>query len=166
MQSFEQYNKICKYFNEGKQKDNEANEAHLSVGKYLTDKYAKRLNFRRIDENALHGTGRRIENGLEGIILQVKEKAELAGALKMYIYLIMDTQLNIKNGAFHSIKYIRKMLTMLGPHMALFVALTGVGRTHLALDLLEQEYFNHFDFIVIICTTLRYNEAHTSRKWV
>ena len=41
-------------------------------------------------------------------------------------------------------------------HTALFVAPTGVGKTHLALSLLETEYRNHFDFIVIICPTLRY----------
>ena len=43
------------------------------------------------------------------------------------------------------------------PHTALFVAPTGVEKTHLALSLLEAEYRNHFDFIVIICPTLRYN---------
>ena len=40
------------------------------------------------------------------------------------------------------------------PHTALFVTPTGVGKTHLALSLLETEYRNHFDFIVIICPTL------------
>ena len=39
-------------------------------------------------------------------------------------------------------------------HTALFVAPTGVGKTHLALSLLENEYRNHFDLIVIICSTL------------
>ena len=38
-------------------------------------------------------------------------------------------------------------------HTALFVAPTGVGKTHLTLSLLENEYRNHFDFIVIICPT-------------
>ena len=52
------------------------------------------------------------------------------------------------------------------PHTALFVALTGVGKTHLALTLLENEYRNHFDFIVIICPTLRYNSTYKSRGWV
>ena len=52
------------------------------------------------------------------------------------------------------------------PHAALFVALTGVGKTHLALDLFESEYKNHFDFIVIICPTLKHNETYRSRKWV
>ena len=52
------------------------------------------------------------------------------------------------------------------PHTALFVALTGVGKTHLALSLLETEYRNHFDFIVIICPTLRYNSTYKNRSWV
>ena len=46
------------------------------------------------------------------------------------------------------------------PHTALFVAPTGVGKTHLALSLRETEYRNHFDFIVIICPTLRYNSTY------
>ena len=52
------------------------------------------------------------------------------------------------------------------PHTALFVAPTRVGKTHLALSLLETEYRNHFDFIVIICPTLRYNFTYKSRGWV
>ena len=51
-------------------------------------------------------------------------------------------------------------------HTALFVAPTGVGKTHLALSLLENEYNNHFDFTVIICPTLAYNEMYKSRGWV
>ena len=49
---------------------------------------------------------------------------------------------------------------------ALFVAPTGVGKTHLALSLLENEYRNHFYFIVIICPTLAHNETYKSRGWV
>ena len=51
-------------------------------------------------------------------------------------------------------------------HTALFIAPTEVGKTHLALSLLENEYRNHFDFIVIICPTLRYNSTYKSRGWV
>ena len=36
------------------------------------------------------------------------------------------------------------------PHTAFFTAPTGVGKTQLALNLLGNEYRNHFDFIVII----------------
>ena len=52
------------------------------------------------------------------------------------------------------------------PHTALFVAPTGIGKTHLALNLLEKEYTNYFDFIIIICPTLKHNETYRSRKWV
>ena len=51
-------------------------------------------------------------------------------------------------------------------HTALFVAPTGVGKTHLALSLLENEYINHFDFTVIIFPTLRYNSTYKNRSWV
>ena len=112
MRSFEQYDEICKYFTEGKQQDNNANEIQkhlqlydLSVGEYLVNKYALWLNFRTIDENELNGMGRRIENASEGITLQIKKKAESAGALSAYIYLIMDAQLNIQNGAYVSAVY-------------------------------------------------------------
>ena len=49
--------------------------------------------------------GRRIENASEGITLQIEKKEESAGALNAYIYLIMDAQLNIKNGAYISAVY-------------------------------------------------------------
>ena len=52
------------------------------------------------------------------------------------------------------------------PDTALFIAPTGVGKTHLALNLLETEYRNHFDFIVIICLNLRYNSTYKNRSWV
>ena len=51
MRSFEQYDETCKYFAEGKKLHN------VSVEEYLTDRYALWLNFRMIDENALHRMG-------------------------------------------------------------------------------------------------------------
>ena len=57
------------------------------------------------DENEQHGMGRRIDNTSEGITLQIEKKTELAGALNAYIYLIMDAQLNIQNGAYVSAAY-------------------------------------------------------------
>ena len=52
------------------------------------------------------------------------------------------------------------------PHTVLFVAPTGVGKTHLALNLLKREYKNHFDFIIIICPMLKHSEMYRSQKWV
>ena len=88
MRSFEQYDETRKYFAEGAQRNNDANEVQkqlqlhdVSLGEYLTNKYALWPDFRTIDENFLHGTGRRIENALERITLQIEKKAESAGPL-------------------------------------------------------------------------------------
>ena len=112
MRSFEQYDEARKYFAEGKQRDNNANEIQkhlqlydLSLGEYLVNKYALWLDFRTIDENELHGTGRRIEDASEGITLQIEKKEGSAGALNAYIYLIMDAHLNIQSGAYVSAVY-------------------------------------------------------------
>ena len=118
MRSFEQYDEICKYFTEGKQRDNDANQIQkhlqlydLSLGEYLVNKWlvwlvnVLWLDFRMIDENELHRTGRRIENASEGITLQIEKKEESAGALNAYIYLIMDAQLNIQNSTYVSAVY-------------------------------------------------------------
>ena len=92
MRSFEQYDETRKNFTEGKQKDNNGNEVQIhlqlynvSLGEYLTNKYALWLNFRMIDENVLHGMGRRIKNALEGITLQIEKKRKQLG-LSMLTY--------------------------------------------------------------------------------
>ena len=53
MRSFEEYDEICKYFAEGKQRDNDANKIqkhlqlyNLSLGEYLVNKFALWLDFR------------------------------------------------------------------------------------------------------------------------
>ena len=86
MRSFEQYDKICKYFTEGQQRDNDANEIQkhlqlydLSLGEYLVNRYALWLDFRMIDENKLHGTGGHIENASEGITLKIEKKQNQLG---------------------------------------------------------------------------------------
>ena len=93
MRSFEQYDEICKYFAEGKQRNNDANEIQkhlqlyvLSLGEYLINKYVLWLDFRMIDENELHRTGRRIGNASEGITLQIEKKEESAQGLSMLTF--------------------------------------------------------------------------------
>ena len=108
MRSFEQYDEARKYFTEGRLANEVQAQLQLydvSLGEYLVNKYALWLDFRMIDENELHGTDRRTENASEGITLQTEKKEETAGALNAYIYLIMDTQLNIQSGAYVSAIY-------------------------------------------------------------
>ena len=49
--------------------------------------------------------GRKIGNTSGRITIQIEKKVESAGALKAYIYLIMDAQLNIQNDTYVSAVY-------------------------------------------------------------
>ena len=84
MRSFEQHDEARKYFAEGRLANDVQAQLqlyNLSLGEYLVNKYALWLDFRMIDENERHRTGRRIENASEGITLQIDKKSETAGAL-------------------------------------------------------------------------------------
>ncbi|MEW8332697.1 MAG: hypothetical protein AB2692_17315 [Candidatus Thiodiazotropha sp.] len=79
--------------------------ADVSLGEFLTNKYALWLDLRTADDDRLHGSGRRIENASEGVTIQLTKEAETAGALNIYLYVIMDAQLNIEDGRFVSAIY-------------------------------------------------------------
>ena len=52
------------------------------------------------------------------------------------------------------------------PHSAIFVGSTNVGKSEHLLRLIEMEYKNHFEFIVILCPTILDNKTYLSRKWI
>ena len=60
---------------------------------------------RTTDDDQLHGSGRRIENASEGVTIQITKQVESAGPLNMYLYVIMDAQLNLENGRFINALY-------------------------------------------------------------
>ena len=74
--------------------------ADVSLGEFLTSKFALWLDLRTTDDDRLHGSGRRIENASEGVTIQLTKTAEAAGALNIYLYIIMDAQLNFEDGLF------------------------------------------------------------------
>ena len=84
-----QYDEIVKHIAEGRLKEAGAIQKDLqlhniNIASYYTDKYALWLDFRTIDDNRLHGLGRRLENTSEGIRLQITKKAESVGKLSCY----------------------------------------------------------------------------------
>ena len=52
------------------------------------------------------------------------------------------------------------------PHTTIFTGPTGRGKTEFVLHLIEKEYNKHFDYIIIICPTLRWNKTYHSRNWI
>lgn len=78
----------------------------VRLDQYLNTKYALWLDFRTIPTNELHGSGRRIENGTDGITIQIDRKnMGDAGDVTVYMYVIMDAQLNIENSRLKEIVY-------------------------------------------------------------
>ena len=105
-----QYDEIVKHFAEGQLKEAGAIQKDLqlhnvNISSYYTDKYALWLDFRTIDDNRLHSSGRRLENTSEGIRLQITKKAESAGKLSCYLYIFQDAQINISDSQFLNVVY-------------------------------------------------------------
>ena len=105
-----QYDEIVKHFAEGWLKEAGAIQKDLqlynvNIASYYTDKYALWFDFRTIDDNRLHGSGRRLENTSEGIRLQITKKAESAGKLSRYLYIFQDAQINISDSQFLNVVY-------------------------------------------------------------
>ena len=79
--------------------------ADVSLGGFLTTKHCLWLDLRTTDDDQLHGSGRRVENASEGVTIQITKKDEAAGTLNVYLYVLMDAQLNIEDGRFVSALY-------------------------------------------------------------
>ena len=95
MLEYQQWDEITKYFaltsKRGKETDKVAKDLYLSdtnIEKYLTKRFALRLDLRSIDYNTLHGSGRRIENASEGVTIQIEKQQESNENLNIYLYII------------------------------------------------------------------------------
>ena len=51
-------------------------------------------------------------------------------------------------------------------HTIIFTGSKGCGKSHPVLDLIEKEYSKHFDYIIIICPTLRWNKIYHAKGWI
>ena len=100
-----QYDEIVKHFAEGRLKEAGAIQMDLqlhnnNIASYYSDEYALWLDFRTIDDNRLHGSGRRLENTSEGIHLQITKEAGASAKLSCYLYIFQDAQINISDAQF------------------------------------------------------------------
>ena len=101
-----QCDEIIKHFGEGRLKGAGAIQIDLqlhdvNIVSYYTDKYALWLDFRTIDDNRLHGSGRQLENTSElGIRLQITKVAGYC-----YLYICRDAQINISDAQFLNVVY-------------------------------------------------------------
>ena len=112
MRAYQMWDEAKKYFAPGSKRHPDVGTvakdlalADVNLGEFLTSKYSLWLDLRTSDDDSLHGSGRRIENASEGITIQITKKAEATGALNIYLFVVMDAQLNIEDGRFVSAAY-------------------------------------------------------------
>ena len=112
MRAYQMWDEAKKYFAPGSKRHSEVGTAakdlalaDVNLGEFLTSKYSLWLDLRTSDDDRLLGSGRRIENVSEGITIQIMKKAEAVGALNIYLFVVMDAQLNIEDGRFVSMAY-------------------------------------------------------------
>ncbi len=54
--------------------------------------------------------------------------------------------------------------TLQTPFNMMIVGMTGCGKTHYLLNMLEEEYFGHFEYIFLICPTYIWNKTY--QEWI
>ena len=110
MKSHQQFYEMFKHFSDGKYRHmtNVAKELELSdvsLGDYLTDKYALWLDMRSTDDNSLHGTGRKIEGTSQSIQIEIEKTAEAAGSLDVHIFYISDAKIIFNDGRLDTVMF-------------------------------------------------------------
>ncbi len=75
----------------------DADLALINEGSFTQNQYALVLDFRSTEDNTLHGSGRKIADGQQGITLQINKTATATGSnadsLNCYICMLMDAKL-------------------------------------------------------------------------
>ena len=79
-------------------------ENGVSLGEFLTEKYALCLDMRPSIDPQAHGNGVDLVNTSEGITLQINRIARGTGKLNLLVYVLQDVQLNFQYGRYHSME--------------------------------------------------------------
>ena len=102
LRPYQMWDEVRKYFAAGSKGHSDVSAAakdlalaDVSLGGFLSNKYALWLDLRTTDDDQLHGNDRRIS---EEMIIQIQKEAEVASLLNMYVYLICDAELDIQDG--------------------------------------------------------------------
>jgi len=78
----------------------------VSMGEFLTEKYALLLDLRPSTDNKMHGNGVDLQNMTEGLTIEIQRVPGAADeSLNLHVFLLQDAQLNLEGGRFHSIAF-------------------------------------------------------------
>lgn len=103
--------KVNALFASGMQKENTYDQIlklfdsdDVSLGDFLTEKFALCLDLRPSTDPKLHGNGAYLKNMSEGVTLEIHRVAGGTGKLNLHVFVFQDAQLNLLGGRYHSIE--------------------------------------------------------------
>jgi len=81
-------------------------ENGVSMGEFLTEKYALLLDFRPSIDNKMHGNGVELIKSTHGINIEIQRVVgPSTESLNLHVFLLQDAQLNLESGRFNSISF-------------------------------------------------------------
>ena len=82
------YDQVIKFFN---------HNTTISIGEFLTSKYALVLDLRGSYDETLHGNRLELKDEMT---IEIKRIASGSGKLRLYVFLVQDSQIGIQNLRF------------------------------------------------------------------
>ena len=70
---------------------------------YAKDKLGFLIDLRSMASQEMHGSGTRLLDTKDGIILAIERDAKGSGTVNCHIYVIADAQFNVSGGKMHSV---------------------------------------------------------------
>ena len=72
---------------------------------YSKNKFGLLIDLRSMESQKMHGSGTRIVNSTDGVVLEIERAAKGSGQVNCHVYIISDAQFNIKNRQLQSVQY-------------------------------------------------------------
>ena len=131
----------------------------VSRRKFYTDKFECVIDFRTVDDENVSGNGRKLVGTQAGILMEIEKKATTSD-LSCHVFVIADGIIDIMGTKLNNTK---RMNT---PFHMIIEGMTACGKTHYLLNMLEEEYKNHFNYIFIVCPTLEDDETYQNWNYL
>ena len=156
-------------YSEGLERRNMYREASRFFGgpkyvfrrEFYTDKFACVIDFRTINDEDVSESGRKLIGTQAGILLEIEKEVTLRICPVTSSWLPTEW---CKSRKKVSTEYLTKKLDT--PFHMIIAGMTACGKTHYLLEMLEKNFKGYFDFIYIVCPTLRENETYKNWKFL
>lgn len=82
---------------------NELNTSSTTLSSFLMSRYAFVVDLRSTDDDALHGSGRKLGSGSVGMSIEIQRTPSASGRAVLYHYVLSDKQLNFHDGRLEQV---------------------------------------------------------------